>query len=268
MTTGWLIQPGRRDGMFSMDKWYMDAVTERGDVLIGYRVTFRWLRFSLSCAASLAAPGSRRPTVRFFCADVPERNDTSLTWGCRPVHVRGTWKTVVEGPNLELLCDEATRIVWHNLQALSAVRFSAGGPDVHGRGYVERMQVRLDSSRRPMDDLIWGRFCGREHSVVWIQWKGPMNRAWLMHNGKVVAQHENITEPQRWSDCELRCSDSAILTDGPVLTKWQRGMLRVVGCMPSWLDTAQTKWRSRGALYTKGRRVDEGWVIHEHVRFR
>jgi hypothetical protein len=173
----------------------MDAVTERGDVLIGYSIGFRWRRVGLSCSASLAVRGPHRPRVQYFCSDVPRLRNGELTWTSRPLCVRGSWRSVLEGPTLELLSEDTNSILWHNVQALSAVRFSTGGGEDDGLGYVERMQVRLDSSERPMDDLIWGWFCGREHSVVWIQWKGPMNRSWLMHNGKVVARHENITEP-------------------------------------------------------------------------
>ena len=78
--------------MFRLEKWYLDAVTDAGDVAILYRASLAWGPFRLAYGASLRTAGPDEPIQRqtFRPGTEPAVNSGMVEWSCQELDVSGT----------------------------------------------------------------------------------------------------------------------------------------------------------------------------------
>src|SRR5690349_14531067 len=80
---------------FRLEKWYLDCVTARGDVWVGYAAMLRWHRLRLRYASLLRlGEGEREPESRATLRGGrgPAVADGAITWSCPPLAVEGSWQ--------------------------------------------------------------------------------------------------------------------------------------------------------------------------------
>ena len=243
---------------FSLRKWYLDCIAEDGELAVAYCAELRWGALALSYASLLQlddAQGTRvRSTLR-ACPE-PELAGQRLSWVAPALGISGTWDARASAFSAEL--SEGVR--WECVQPRSQVELRLpDGRMLLGLGYAEILTLTIPPWRLPIRELRWGRFAGAEHGAVWIEWQGPHPVNLVLIDGA----------PAELSiDGVLRLSESRVLRSGrigetalsiiPDLEKVFPG--RIVGL-------EETKWRSRGALTLAGAPVENGWAIHEVVRW-
>ena len=246
---------------FSLRKWYLDCVAEDGEVLIAYQAELRWGRLSLRYASVLQLDGARS-TLRDCPA--PRLSGERISWEAPALHLSGTWDALAPAAEVELI----PGVRWRCLQPRSRVELRVGGRPLRGLGYAEELELTIPPWRLPIDELRWGRFAGESHGAVWIEWRGPHPLSLTLIDG-VRAEAIRIAEDGiRAGSAELRLTEPRVLRSGrigetalsiiPDLSKLFPG--RIVGL-------EETKWRARGTLEVPSAEAEQGWAIHEVVRW-
>lgn len=242
-------------------KWYLDCVDDRGDVAIVYWLRIGWAGVGLTFVSSLMLrQGETRTRSRVTRSAPPRVDGDVLQWRSGDVSVEMRRRA----PPVATSLDE--RIDWRCELPSADVVIRAGDAVVRGRGYAEALRMTRAPWKLPIEELRWGRFTGERSSVVWIDWRGPHPLTYVAHDGRradtatvdddhILLDGSSVTMDRREEirDAPLR----ETLDDVPLLAR----------LLPRWLTAMQEcKWRSRGSL--RGPVEDEGWCIHEVVRFR
>ncbi|HEX5010035.1 MAG TPA: hypothetical protein VFY71_06515 [Planctomycetota bacterium] len=256
---------------FRLVKWYLDLVTEEGEVLIGYAADLRWGPLRLRCAATLAgrAPGPFRGATHLLGASLPTERDGVVRWRVGERGPRGEWTRVRAGPQRVLLDGPEGAVRWSCLHASSEARArTARGPELSGRGYVERLELTCPPWRLPIRELRWGRFVAADAALAWIDWRGPQPLRLVLRDGEPVADARVDDDVVTAGDAALRLSDPTTLRDGELgLTALRPLPLLRRALPPAMLGTRETKWLSRGELRRPDGRRARGWAVHELVQF-
>ena len=255
-------------GSFSLTKWYLDCVTDAGEVAIVYATELCWRGARLHLSSVL---GGTEGNVR---------SQTSIA-RCRIAHVGG--RITAEAPKQELSgaweaesapCErtvyqsEAGAIEWKCLQPRSCVQLRMGDRSISGLGYAECLTLTVLPWSLPLKELRWGRFVSPHDSLVWVDWKGEYNTRFAMLNGDERELVRAANDEVVTADTRLRIGDGftlrqgqlkrTILPDAPTLGKLLPRSL--------W-GVKEQKWCSRGEM-TSGDRSSCGWVIHEVVHWK
>jgi hypothetical protein len=258
--------------MFELVKWYLDLVTDCGSVLVGYSVHCRLgpagFRYASLLHAAPDAPAIERTTLPGARAPVLE-GDT-LRWHVPRLRFDGAWQRL--GPPLAqtLLDEERGRIEWHcHLpRARATARF--GDEIIAGMGYAEELRVTCPPWQLPFRTLRWGRYHSPERGLVWIEWKGELERRWIWFDGR--AEPGATLGEQGISGLSdrraLQCEDPRALRDRQVLETLTRilpsAMQEQIGPLGGMRER---KWVARSVLTQDGVAVDRGWTVHEEVRW-
>jgi hypothetical protein len=258
------------DAGFELSKWYLDAVSDEGDVFIAYSAELRWRSLALRYTGTLVQRAGEetreRSTLRG--AEAPGLSGNELSWASPPLGVSGRW-TALSTPVAEtILARDEGRVEWrcHMPRARAEVAFE-GAPTLRGLGYAEHLSVTLPPWQLPIDALYWGRFLSEDASLVWIDWRGPYEKQVVLLDGAPVGPARIDERGLRAGPVRLTLSEQRVLRQG-ALGK------TVLGVLPSVeklfpvriLATDECKWLARGML-EHGGGVSEGWVVHEVVRW-
>jgi hypothetical protein len=120
--------------------------------------------------------------------------------------------------------------------------------------------------RLGLKTLKWGRFCGREHSLVWIEWCGRIQKKLALLDGHATAW---LTVGER----AVRTEQARLLIETPhqivseplgVGTLHPFGWLRVFE-IAQFLSGVEIKWFAEGMLELDGAEVEQGSVLYEEV---
>ena len=95
--------------------------------------------------------------------------------------VEARWASLAGPIEATVLESDAGRVVWRCLQPRARAEIGHRGETIRGLGYLEHLAVEIPPWHLPIDALLWGRFLGERHTLVWIDWRGPHARrlAWL-----------------------------------------------------------------------------------------
>jgi len=247
----------------------MDVVDERGEAFIGYAAELRWKRLSLSYHGFLrcTAEGGITARNRFRSAPMPILEGSTLRW--RAPGLEGEWQGTAAPIQEILFVAPEGRIDWECVQPRAEVGLRVGKDSLHGLGYAECLEMTLPPWDLPIRELRWGRFLSSGHHVVWIQWLGPAPKLLIHHNGVRHDQGEIDETGLSFGSTRLIFSESLRLRSGALMSTvlarapWIRQLLPL-----SILRLDERKWRSRGRLLLgEGLEVEDGWVIHETVRW-
>ena len=130
--------------MFRLHKWYLDVVTDTGDVLILYAGTVEWGRIAFDYASVLQyRDGVTRDVQSVRRAAQPRLQADAVTWRSGPLRVEGQWirdaqeiqRTLVNGP------DGLLNWTCHMPRAQATVQFH--GERIAGLGYVESLTLSI-----------------------------------------------------------------------------------------------------------------------------
>jgi hypothetical protein len=268
---------------FCLSKWYLDCVTDAGDVIVAYAATLQWGRLRLRWAATLTQRrgGEARSDATLLGVEEPSQIGAAragptghvggdIVWGSERLRIEGRW-TALEPPVGEtLFASPRGKVEWTCHQPRARARGNFAGAAFEGFGYAEHLVLTCAPWSLPIDELRWGRFLGKSSSLVWIDWRGP-------HTKQLVACSGVRSGCAQIDDRSVVSADRAValsIEDGTVLRRGPIGKTALADLAGSGkvrmplriLEVEEKKWRARGSLRAHGR-TDHGWVIHEVVRW-
>ena len=254
---------------FSLQKYYLDAVSETGEYFIGYFANVRYRHFSACYSDTVHSQGFRglKPGPSLSCTHSPETTASTLTWQHPALGVAGKWHALSPSLHEELLSTADGQVDWNVLQPGSTVTLkTASGQELQALGYCEHITLTIPPWKLGLKELVWGRFVSEDNSVVWLEWKGIHNRRLLFRNGRGVI-------PVRISEDAVTC-DAFSLAISPAETV-RAGYIGpdILAKVPMASDIAplamlqvhEHKKLGRGVLDLHDGPRDRGWIIHETV---
>lgn len=252
----------------ALRKWYLDCVTTAGDAAILYagRVAlgpvtvpyFELMAAQASCPVSRLRRVSGRARVSF--------HEHACALDAARLGVTGHWTSRHASITVALLDDARGRIVWRCRQpGGTATLHLPDGSVMTGLGYAEELDMTVAPWAMPFEELRWGRFVSEHRSVVWIDWRGGLDRRWVFADGAAV--DASVVERERvvWPDATLEIAPGRVWRHGAVGRTVAGALAR---CLPRRVSHAvETKWLSPASLGDTAGATDSGWVIHEVVRW-
>jgi len=256
--------------MFRLDKWYLDAVSDTGDVVILYWARLKWGPFRLFYGASLHGPQSEKPLHRhtFRPGAAPVVKDGVVEWSCRKLDVSGAWSSRLDGIACVLTDEQQGLIRWKCVHPSANARVRIGGDGIEGLGYVEHLTMTLKPWQLPFRELRWGRFLAPSVSLVWIQWRGSTPKTWVWLNG-LERRHVKVSDNRveiADGGIVLDLQNNAVIRSGFLNTTALRATRMLSALVPGWRSAHQTKWLAQGTLSLPDK-TERGWAVHEVVRW-
>lgn len=235
---------------------------DAGRLCIVYWMCIEWRPLAVTLVSSMYYEGADLHTrSRLSCVSAPRFVDDSLEWGDAAVSVRMRRRS---SPVATALIDG---IRWECVAPAADATFEIDGATLRGAGYAEVLMMSIAPWNLPIQELRWGRFVGRSSSLVWLDWKREhlLTRAFLDGEectGAVVSD-DQITTPS-WT---LRLDDRTTIRDDSLADTLSAVPLIGRAVPRRFAEAHETKWRSRGTLENNYAGPDDGWVVHEVVRF-
>ena len=259
--------------MFRLTKWYLDCVSDAGDVVIAHCAAGRRGVLPLGYSSLLVSPNNGNATERRSMrrSAPPQRADGCVNWRCNRLGIDGQWRTRDEPATRVLYETPEGSVVWTcHSQGDQASIHMWDGRRVTGLGYVEELTLSIAPWKLPLDELIWGRFISDSDVVTWIEWVGSHPLRLVIHNG--VEQRETtlsagcvVSEDEGWS---LTLEETRSLRQGPL------GETAFAGTgLAKFLVPARVRRSREERILSRAklRRADEstvwGWSIHERIRW-
>ncbi len=244
-----------------MTKWYVDVVDDNGDVAIAYWLRLGWRAVALTFVSSLLFRGGKLVTQsRMVRAASPRFDGDTLSWRTGDIEIAMERRAPAVATSF---LDDVVQWRCELPSAEAVVR--VGDRTVRGRGYAEVMRIAKAPWRLPIEELHWGRFIGERSSAVWIEWRGPHPVTFVACDGRQAGMATVSDARISFDGRSLILDDRQVIREAPLgETLDEVPFLRTL--VPRRLTaTQETKWRSRGTLH--GTETDQGWCIHEVVRF-
>ena len=245
-----------------LEKWYADMV-EDGHVEVRYQanlhvgpVTIGYSGRLLEDRTSLAHIGMRRLAMPEILGDAlqwpAETGDPEIVWHGARSRPQQLWQNGNQG------------IFWDPVVLNGGV--AVDGRRRPGRGYVERLTLNLAPWRLGLKTLKWGRFCGRKHSLVWIEWFGRIPMKLSLLDGRTELLQEVGQREIRTEHARLALGNPNEIVSEPLGS----GALAALGwgrtfVAPRFLSGIETKWLAEASLELRGETVDQGFTVYEKV---
>lgn len=190
-----------------------------------------------------------------FSIEPPGLDGDVLTWRAEPLQCEMTLRRRAPAYATTLFASDDGSITWRCEMPAADCEVRVGDDRFRGRGYAELLTMTLPPWRLPIDELRWGRFCGDEVSLVWINWRGAHPLDLLLVNGM---------RADRSNDLALSIEGDSIIRSAAL----SETLASITPLVPKRLLRArETKWRGRGTVRRGNAVVDRGWAVHELVRF-
>lgn len=252
--------------MFELEKYYLDCVTPEGGVFLGYWGRARYRGVALEYASALADSGARYSLRR---GQAPREQDGALRWEAPALEVSGEWRAREQPVASTVYESAAGRIDWECRQPAADARVRlAGGREIAGLGYAERLRMTIPPWRLPLRTLRWGRFLTEGECWVWIDWQGPHVARFAFRNGGAIALDAVEDGGLRAAEAHLRFDRGRVLRSGELGATALAALRGVRRALPRGVFAIQEhKWLSRAVLTEPGRAPREGWAIHEVVQW-
>jgi len=256
---------------FTVDKWYLDLVTDDGTALVAYAVDVRWHGVAMRLASRLIvdADGRRDEHSTRQEAAWPALADGRLSWASEALGIDGVWLALVPPVARTLVASPAGVIDWTCDMPRARASVTTRAARYDGLGYAEHLHLTLPPWALPFSTLRWGRHVSDRHAVVWIERDGAdcLRDIWIdgepAPHARVVADgvcdlpggRELRWQPHR--DLVRRSVGDALARVAPTLAQTLGGRLTTM---------REHKQLSRSALVdATGVALDDGWAIHEVV---
>ncbi|MFN2412842.1 MAG: hypothetical protein ABR535_07315 [Pyrinomonadaceae bacterium] len=267
-------ESGPKRPNFLISKWYMDCVADDGSAFIGYAATLRWKALSLDYSSTLRQAGDRPAEVRTSVSrpsTPPNEEGDAIRWRSDSLSTAGTWRPIAMPIEQTILESDAGSIRWRCVAPLADATVSRDkGDTLSGLGYCEHISISITPWQMPIDELRWGRFLTRNSYVVWIDHKGPEPVTLVFVNGRRVERATIEDDMVQLEDGHRTLSlfESRTLREGPLVsTAFSSVPLLSKLLSSNGLMIDETKWCSRGMLTGANLSEEQGWAIHEVVRW-
>jgi hypothetical protein len=255
---------------FKLEKWYFDAVDEKGQVFIGYIAHLRWGIISLQYTGHTHLDEKQTLTHANSFSNVAlpvsgvgsiEVNTSAFT---------GKWESVLPAFYDTLLTSGKQCIQLHCL-CPKAVATVTVNEDVlrEAMAYAEKIELSFLPWRIPIHQLYWGRYISKALSIIWIRWVGPVEKNIVYFNG--IATHDvAVTETSiRVGDYSLQLSESVDLRKGTLFETVFARFPKIAALFPtSIMKLRENKWLSKAMVYKENNLIETGYAIHEIVRWK
>ena len=260
---------------FSLVKWYMDCVSDRGEVAILYSARVRWRGIRLAYSNLIWTDGAAGNSASSTHSVKIRRDGQQILVASPQLDVQGQWTARAAPVERTVYACESGSVIWNCLQPAASVCLSVGEKKLAGAGYAECLTLTLPPWQLPLRHLQWGRFVSdpdaltpdalTSETLTWIDWKGPYALSLAIHSG---ASHEGAsisTTEVAWGGGKLRTEEPLALRTGRLGSTVLPAAPALSRIFPhSLFNIEEKKWRSRGILETPDRQ-SRGWVIHETV---
>ena len=265
---------------FSLVKWYMDCVSDAGEVAILYSARVRWRGISLAYSNLIWTDGVAGKSTSSMHGAKIRRDGQQILVAADQLGIQGQWTARAAPVERTVYACESGSVVWNCLQPAASVSLSVGEKNLAGAGYAECLTLTLPPWQLPLRHLQWGRFVSdpdalspgavtpdavTPDAVTWIDWKGSYSLSLAVHNG---ASHEGAsisTTEVAWGGGKLRMEEPLALRAGRLGSTVLPAAPALSRIFPhSLFNIEEKKWRSRGILETPDHQ-SRGWVIHETV---
>ena len=255
--------------MFSLQKWYLDVVTRRGDVVILYAARLRWGAIGVRYASALedrVDGAHREASTRRL--DAPTRIEGGVSWQNSALDVEGRWLPDTCPLSRTLVSTPDGMIRWTCQVPRGRASVRVGDVTYDGLGYVERLRLTTPPWQLPFTTLRWGRHISDRHSLVWIDWRGTRCQSWVWLDG--CEQREAIVTDAGVSGladgAELCVQGGRDVVKRDVLSTFSRllpGLTRRLAGRLAGMH--EHKRIEPSAIIRAGERQDAGWTLREVV---
>ena len=256
---------------FLLSKWYLDCVSEYGEVFIAYVAALQWQGLVLNYASTLRrqGDGQTETNTSLRSSPAPQVTGSSIEWISSALNVTGTW-TPLAGPIQRVLLEsEAGNIEWNCLQPNGAAEICAGdGQRMAGLGYVEHLAMSIPAWQLPIKELRWGRFLSNTDALIWIEWRGATPLSLVFHNGNQIEDVSITEHGLKAGELALALEENVVVREGPLI-KTALSMIPMISRIFPLrvLQTYEWKWLSHGTMKRNSAEAANGWAIHEIVSF-
>jgi hypothetical protein len=251
---------------FELSKWYLDCVTDSGNVSIAYVGDLHWGPVHLHYSSLLRSEGNvvtqhnslRKPSM-------PAPNGNSISWNSDHFNFFAVWQADSREVRETVFTSEEGSVEWCSLMPRAKVR----AKNDSGLGYVEHLTMTIAPWKIPIENLRWGRFGSPSDWIVWIDWHGDSSKRILYRNGKAAISSTLDDQQITFDDgSRLTMDRSLTLRNGPLGATALSSIPGVSKTFPArLLEVNECKWRSRARFEYPGRSPVEGWAIHEIVNW-
>lgn len=257
---------------FALEKWYLDAVEPDGSATIAYWASLTWLGVDVTwhnvCRYARGAAPEERSSLRRV--PPPSVVDGHVTWESKRLELETVHDAATPGVVVTLLDDARGRITWECLAPSARARITSDGVIRKGTGYAERISMTVLPWAMPVDELRWGRWMSDDAtmSLVWIDWRGPAPRRWVLCNGSLCDDASVGDDGLALGLGQLALDAPRTLHDRSVgkLLRGIPGLARLAARIPmAW---EETKWCRRATWTSAAGEKAHGWAINEIVKLK
>jgi hypothetical protein len=249
-------------------KWYMDCVTEEGDVAIVYCADLRWHGVHAVLCSVLEGNEEHVGTSTSISSYRVSSDGGRISADLPKLGVSGTWEADAAPVERTVYEHGAGHMHWNCLQPRSLVRVRIGDRELSGLGYAECLTMTIPPWQLPMCQLRWGRFVSPQDSLVWVDWQGTYETSFAIMNGNEFKPLTVSETAVAVDGTTLRIEAGLPLRSGRLGSTILPGAPAIAKLLPlSIFNVEEHKWRSRGELAAQDR-TSGGWVIHEVVHWK
>jgi len=250
---------------FSLVKWYLDCVSDAGEVAILYSARVRWRGIRLSYSNLILSDGVSGKSASAMHGAKIHRDGRQIFLASPQLGVEGEWTARAAPVERTVYACDTGSVAWNCLQPASWVAVSIGEKRLCGAGYAECLTLTMPPWQLPLRHLSWGRFISERDALTWIHWIGSHTLSFVVHNG---ASDENTSIAETgvaWAGGRLQIEEPMALRAGRLGSTILPAVPALRRIFPqSLFNIEEKKWRSRGILETPDGE-SRGWVIHETV---
>ncbi len=289
-------------GAFLLDKWYFDVVDESGRAAIVHAAVLRYglihLRYgAILASTATAATATSHSTIRsatIRAGEMPLTSSRGTSWTCDSLDLTLNCSPVLQNtplptptpPPHRLLENDDGYLDWGPIHQHASVDLRTPDFAIRGIGYAERLTTTLRPWDIPIDVMHWGRWIGASSSMVWLRWDGPVQRTLVLlnaqdanHHGEEIGTRTTTSQAEstaasvgpgliRFQGASLSLTDSRPLRDESLADS----LLSIIPGLRAWapartLAARERRWLSRGTLIRPLAAPEQGWAVHEEIRF-
>lgn len=245
----------------------MDAA---GRVVIGHWASFAWrgLGFSWQSVVLCEPEGPPRRRTSLARDPAPVRRDGAIEWNSPALECSIHAEPLLDSVALRLLDAPGGTVDWTCEAPAARVSVElARHPPIRGPGYAERLSMTIPPWRLPIRELRWGRWHDAEgaRSIVWIDWRGPAPRTWVIADGRSVPDATVTDSGLSAGGLSLTLSGSRDL-EARALDDVLRSIPPLQSMLPkALLALRERRWKSSGTLRSGATAPVTGEAIHELV---
>jgi len=247
-----------------LEKWYADVV-DAGRVQILYRANLMLGPATLGYARHMAAAAPARSRITAGSVVLPQLIDGAVVWPADDPDTTGGWRWDA-GRSLDMpLWQQGRQALHWNPMVLNGAVLGPGLSPA-ARGYAERLTINFGPWQLGLSCLKWGRFCGRTHSLVWIEWQGRHPRQWCLLDGQPRALKAAARDGIDCEGAKLQLSQLQSLVQESMSDGALRGLRLPRGLHAlQFFRGIERKWLAQAELRLDDGTVDAGHALFEEV---